>query len=271
MQKLAKAADLSSQVPPGGGGGRSSSQKYKETFNFVAFHSKVNLRRKFRSQTSRFGKFVNVEKDFSGAELENYEGPRIGKNEGDSPAWIEGLQTYLVAKQGRLHRKFLYRLLCMSEDWYRRANSLLVEVDLPPEAVINICGDIHGQLFDLIKILKLQGPPSATNYYLFNGDIVDKGPHSIECLILLLAYKLAYPRWVFINRGNHESALVNIRHGFQKELLQKYPQDIFLFEFIGEIFKWIPVAHVISSKVMVVHGGLPQDNNLTLEDIRRKK
>ena len=137
-----------------------------------------------------------MEKDFSGAELENYEGPRIGKNEGVSPAWIEGLQTYLVAKQGRLHRKFLYRLLCMSEDWYRRANSLLVEVDLPPEAVINICGDIHGQLFDLIKILKLQGPPSATNYYLFNGDIVAKGPKSVECILMLFCLKLWHPEFV---------------------------------------------------------------------------
>lgn len=100
---------------------------------------------------------------------------------------------------------------------------------------------------------------------------MDKGQHSIECLILLLAYKLAYPKWVFINRGNHESAMVNVRHGFQKELLRKYPQDIFLFEFIGELFKWIPVAHLISQKILVVHGGLPQDNNLTIDDIRQKK
>ena len=71
-----------------------------------------------------------------------------------------------------------------------------------------------------IRFYIFVGPPSATNYYLFNGDIVDKGSYSIECLLLLLAYKLAYPHWVFINRGNHESALVNIKHGFQKELLQ---------------------------------------------------
>ena len=166
-----------------------SSQKYKETFNFVAFHSKVNLRRKFRSKTSRFANFVDVEKDFNGRELEAYQGPHLAKNEGITGEKIEELQTFLVAKQGRLHRKFLYRILGLSEDWYRRANSLLVDVDLPSEAVINICGDIrrfsnkvsylystllltgdiHGQLYDLIKILKLQGPPSSTNYYLFNG------------------------------------------------------------------------------------------------------
>ena len=65
--------------------------------------------------------------------------------------------------------------------------------------------------------------------------------------------------------------MVNIRHGFQKELLQKYPQDIFLFEFIGELFKWIPVGHLISGKILVVHGGLPQNNNLMIEDIRQIK
>ena len=90
-------------------------------------------------------------------------------------------------------------------------------------------------------------------------------------MLLLLLYKLAYPQWVFINRGNHESALVNVRHGFQKELLQKYPQDVFLFEFFGELFKWIPVAHLINDKIFVIHGGLPDQPDLTIEKIREKK
>ena len=62
------------------------------------------------------------------------------------------------------------------------------------------------------------GQPSPNNLYLFNGDIVDKGQCSIECILLLLMYKLTYPDYVFINRGNHESAIVNVRHGFQKEV-----------------------------------------------------
>lgn len=115
------------------------------------------------------------------------------------------------------------------------------------------------------------GTPSATNLYLFNGDIVDKGPRSLECLLLLLAYKLAYPNYVFINRGNHESSLINARHGFQQEVMHKYPEDFFLFEFIGDIFKWMPVAHLINNKIFVVHGGLPNISGLTLGDIRDKR
>ena len=110
--------------------------------------------------------------------------------------------------------------------------------------------------------------------YLLNSKFA-KYLHSFffdfQCLLLLLLYKLVYPQWVFINRGNHESALVNVRHGFQKELLQKYPQDLFLFEFFGELFKWIPVAHLINDKIFVIHGGLPDQPDLKIEDIRQQK
>ena len=71
------------------------------------------------------------------------------------------------------------------------------------------------------------GQPSPNNLYLFNGDIVDKGQCSIECILLLLMYKLTYPDYVFINRGNHESAIVNVRHGFQKEVSTDLPIRIF--------------------------------------------
>lgn len=252
---------------------RTTSQKYKETFNFVTFHSKINLRRKLRSKNSPFANFIDLRSDFGGSELASYTGPRWEGPLGVPPdqGFINDLQTFFVVRNGRLARKYLYKTLIEVEKLYRRRSAIMVELNIPEDARMNICGDIHGQLYDLIKIFKLQGPPSASNFYLFNGDIVDKGPHSIECLLLLFLYKLAYPDWVFINRGNHEAAMVNVRHGFQKELLQKYPQDMFLFEYIGEVFRWMPVAHLISRKIFVIHGGLPNMPDLTLEDIRQKK
>ena len=252
---------------------RTTSQKYKDTFSFVTFHSKVNLRRKLRSKSSAYANFIDLQSDFNGSELSSYPGPRWDASSGMPPdqAWIDEVQNFFVVHKGRLARKYVYKILVMAEKAYRSLGTLLVDLALPETARLNISGDIHGQLYDLIKIFKLQGPPSAVNYYLFNGDIVDKGENSIECLLLLLLYKLAYPQWVFINRGNHESALVNVRHGFQKELVQKYPQDMFLFEFIGELFRWMPVAHLVNRKIFVIHGGLPDMPDLILEDIRRKK
>ena len=117
----------------------------------------------------------------------------------------------------------------------------------------------------------IAGSPSAKNVYLFNGDVVDKGKKSIECLVLLFAYKLAFPKSVYINRGNHESAIVNVKHGFHQELLKKYTDDFFMFEYIAEIFKWMPVAHAVQEKVFVVHGGIPDNTRLTLDDIRKIK
>ena len=66
-----------------------------------------------------------------------------------------------------------------------------------------------GQYFDLLNIFNLNGYPSATHAYLFNGDFVDRGSWSCEIALLLYSYKWLYPSTFFLNRGNHETDDMN--------------------------------------------------------------
>ena len=141
--------------------------------------------------------------------------------------------------------------------------------DTSAEPRITVCGDTHGQYYDVLNIFRLNGYPSATNPYLFNGDFVDRGSFSLEVIATYLLFKLSCPESIYLTRGNHETKNMNRIYGFEGEVKAKYDDKI--FQIFLEVFCHLPVAAVIGNKVFVTHGGLPTDDKVMLDDIRKIK
>ncbi|XP_008480137.1 serine/threonine-protein phosphatase 5 [Diaphorina citri] len=167
--------------------------------------------------------------------------------------------------KGKLHRKYAYRILMDIKALFMTQDSL-VHITVEDEAKFTVCGDIHGQFYDLMNIFELNGLPSPDNPYLFNGDFVDRGSFSVECIFTLFGFKLLYPNHFFMARGNHESAYMNQIYGFEGEVKSKYTD--LMAQFFTEVYNWLPLCHCINNKVLVMHGGLFSSDNVTLEDIR---
>ncbi|KAJ7501236.1 protein phosphatase type 1 [Mycena galericulata] len=138
---------------------------------------------------------------------------------------------------------------------------ILLELEPP----IKVCGDIHGQYYDLLRLFEYGGFPPDANY-LFLGDYVDRGKQSLETICLLLAYKIKYPENFFLLRGNHESAGVNRIYGFYDECKRRY--NIKLWKTFADCFNCFPIAAIIGERIFTMHGGLSPDLQ-SMDQIRR--
>lgn len=90
----------------------------------------------------------------------------------------------------------------------------------------------------MLHLFSLTGEPGEEHYLLMNGDLVDRGSWSMEVILVAFAYKCAlclsissvfvdiklglYPKYMFINRGNHEAKDMNRTYGFEGEAKQKH-------------------------------------------------
>ena len=123
-------------------------------------------------------------------------------------------------------------------------------------APLYICGDIHGQYYDLLRVFDiLNYPPTST--FLFLGDYVDRGKQSLECILLLLCLKIKYPDKIFLLRGNHESEAINKIYGFYDECKRRL--SVKCFKKIINLFNMLPISALINENILCMHGGLSKE------------
>ncbi|KAL9250738.1 Serine/threonine-protein phosphatase 7-like protein [Drosera capensis] len=157
---------------------------------------------------------------------------------------------------------------------HKEPNCVRVD-DIGEDTRVVIVGDVHGQLHDVLFLLRDAGLPSGNRVFVFNGDYVDRGAWGLETFVLLLCWKVAvglllvpcamrHPReWIFLPnrvyllRGNHESKYCTTVYGFEKEVMAKYgDQGKHVYRKCLGCFEGLPLASVIAGRVYTAHGGL---------------
>ena len=156
-----------------------------------------------------------------------------------------------LTQEGKLDKTDIIELIEQFKNIIKAESNIVKMAD--PVIVV---GDIHGQFYDLMKILNKGGDPSQQKY-VFLGDYVDRGAFSIECVLMLMAIKITCKTTVVMLRGNHECRQLTSFFNFKQECDVKYDLDI--YDRVMEAFDSLPLACVINDRFLAVHGGISPD------------
>ncbi|XP_061786066.1 serine/threonine-protein phosphatase 2A catalytic subunit beta isoform-like isoform X3 [Nerophis lumbriciformis] len=169
--------------------------------------------------------------------------------------WIEQLNECKQLSENQV------RVLCEKAIEILEKESNVQEVRCP----VTVCGDVHGQFYDLMELFKIGGTPPDTNY-LFMGDYVDRGYYSVETVTLLVCLKVRFRERITLLRGNHESRQITYVYGFYDECLMKYG-NVNVWKYFTDLFDYLPLTALVDNRILCLHGGL-SPSTVTLEHIR---
>ena len=171
--------------------------------------------------------------------------------------YVETIRRLIAKETNVLNSNLLFEIFRRVSPIFENEPQLL-ELNGP----IYVCGDIHGQFDDLLKIFRNIGYPPASTV-LFLGDYVDRGDSSLEVIALLFLLKIKYPKHIYMTRGNHECHTINMMYGFYEECQKK--ANLMVWKACNRIFTMLPVAAVIEKKIFCVHGGIsPKLDNIRI-------
>jgi len=151
----------------------------------------------------------------------------------------------------------IYPILFRVYEIFREENFIIELNSNNSEDFGYVIGDIHGNLNSINYYTKLI-QDNNPKFVVFLGDIVDRGPYQLECLIVVLALKILFPQKIFLLRGNHETLEMNQDYGFYNLFLTKYHQPS-KFDSIVMVYEVLPLCCILNNKILCVHGGISSD------------